>query len=96
MAHPWFQSQAPKNGGAIVPSAMENKEANTPSNYQLLAPIQDADDIDIEIVNSLTLLGWGIEQEIVNALTSSEYHILLIFLDQIQSKSFINYLTAEN
>lgn len=46
---------------------------------QLCAPLEDPSMVDLEIVNSLTLLGWGEEEEIIQNLTNQEYVSWLIY-----------------
>lgn len=64
MTHPWFISQEPKNGDKVLPGALDNAK--------MFEPVQDESLLDVEILSSLTLLGWGEESELVSNLTSEE------------------------
>ncbi|KAI9003626.1 kinase-like domain-containing protein [Gaertneriomyces semiglobifer] len=61
--HPWFTSRPPKN-----PSVMNYNV----DEVKLQRPIDDLNDIEPDILNSLSLLGWGNEEELLNALQAKE------------------------
>ncbi|KAJ3410458.1 hypothetical protein HDV05_003720 [Chytridiales sp. JEL 0842] len=80
--HPWFNSIKPKNPEVHRILLTHAADVGPPVviNFQLCSP----DDIDREILKSMDLLGWDIDDELIAALMSSEqntpkvfYHLLL-------------------
>lgn len=71
MRHQWFTSSMPKNGDQVLPGALED--------LSLAKPVEDRAWADLEVVNSLVLLGWGEEEEIISNLVSEKPDSVKVF-----------------
>jgi serine/threonine protein kinase len=92
--HPWFKSITPRN-----PNIFKTLKAHTPHggpsssvtiNFQLSSP----EDLDKDILNSLDLLGWDNEKELVDLLLSPQQNIEKVFYNLLLQRKweyFENY-----
>ncbi|KAJ3046674.1 hypothetical protein HK097_000643 [Rhizophlyctis rosea] len=78
--HPWFRSQQPKNGESNYPAPVDT--------VKMTHPIDDPNAIDPDIIQSLGLLGWGNEDELIGALMSSEPNMEKVFYNLLYQRKW--------
>ncbi|KND03181.1 CAMK/CAMKL/BRSK protein kinase [Spizellomyces punctatus DAOM BR117] len=78
--HPWFCSQTPKHGESSYPTPMDPAK--------LTKPVEDPSQLDPDILNSLSLLGWGDEKELAKALQDKEENMEKVFYNLLLQRKW--------